>query len=289
MLRLPFWPQPCSEQVVFSRRAHAAIVAETHQQHPNETGGILLGHHGAGRWLVIEAIDPGPGSHFSPTTFEYDTAYVNHLARKVAAVYERPLSLIGLWHRHPGSCDRFSGQDDQTNARYAVQSPAGAISCLVNLDPTFRITAYHVPADLAYRRLPVRIGDQAIPSALMEPRRLHCLQPEALEERRQQQVLQSLLATGGETAPVQLMAPALAAQLDSLLELLDGQERFVYALQPSGSELCVVLVERNGPRAHVLRLQADQEQLWLWAPGSAERVGFSPDQLLPLLRQPGDD
>lgn len=289
MLHLPFWPKTCGEQVVFSRRAHAAIVAETHQQHPNETGGILLGHHGAGRWLVIEAIDPGPGSHFSPTTFEYDTAYVNHLARKVAAVYERPLSLIGLWHRHPGSFDRFSGQDDQTNHRYAEQSPAGAISCLVNLDPTFRITAYHVPADLVYRRLPVRVGDQAIPSALLEPRRLQCLQPEALELRRQQQVLQSLLATGGETAPVKPMAPALAAQLDSVLEQLDGQERFVYALQPRGADLCLALVERNGPRTHLLRLQAEEERLWLQPPGCAERVGFSSDQLLLLLCQPGDD
>lgn len=289
MLRLPFWPRPCGEQVVFSRRAHAAIVAETHQQHPNETGGILLGHHSAGRWHVIEAIDPGPGSHFSPTTFEYDTAYVNHLARKVAAVYECPLSLIGLWHRHPGSFDRFSGQDDQTNRRYAEQSPAGAISCLVNLDPTFRITAYHVPADLAYRRLPIGVGDQAIPSALLEPRRLQCLQPEALELRRQQQVLQSLLATGGETAPVKPMAPALAAQLDSVLEQLDHQERFVYALQPSGADLCLALVERNGPRTHLLRLQAEEERLWLQVHGSAQRIGISPDQLLPLLCQPGDD
>lgn len=289
MLRLPFWPKTCGEQVVFSRRAHAAIDAETHQQHPNETGGILLGHHCAGRWLVIEAIDPGPGSHFSPTTFEYDTAYVNHLACKVAAVYERPLSLIGLWHRHPGSFDRFSGQDDQTNRRYAEQSPAGAISCLVNLDPTFRITAYHVPGDLAYRRLPIGVGDQAIPSALLEPRRLLCLQPEALEQQRQQQLLQHLLTGSGDPSAQGPLAPALAAALDSLLEQLDRQERFVYALQPRGADLCLALVERNGPRTHLLRLQAEEERLWLQPPGCAERVGFSPDQLLLLLRQPGDD
>lgn len=289
MLRLPFWPQTCSEQVVFSSRAHAAIVAETHQQHPNETGGILLGHHCAGRWLVIEAIDPGPGSHFSPTTFEYDTAYVNHLARKVAAVYERPLSLIGLWHRHAGSFDRFSGQDDQTNARYAEKSPAGAISCLVNLDPTFRITAYHVPADLAYRRLPVRIGDQSIPSALLEPRRRHCLHLESLEQQRQQKLLQQLLTGSGDPSTQGPLAPGLAVALESLLEQLDRQERFAYALQPSGADLCLALVERNGPRSHLLRLQAEEERLWLQFRGSPERIGFSPDQLLPLLRQPGDN
>lgn len=288
MLRLPFWPERSGDRVIFSTRAHAAIVAETHEQHPNETGGILLGHHSAGRWHVIEAIDPGPAARFSPTTFEYDTPYVTHLSRKVADLYERPLSLIGLWHRHPGSFDRFSGEDDQTNRRYAERSPAGAISCLVNLDPAFRITAYHVPADLAYRRLPICVGDQAIPSALLESRRLRCLQPEALERRRQRRVLQNLLATGIETTPQEPLAPALVAQLDTLLELLEGQERFVYGLKPSGSELCVALVERNGPVSHVLRLQADQQRLWLHAPGSAERVGFTPDQLLRLLRKPGD-
>lgn len=271
MLRLPFWPERSAAQVIFSSRAHAAIVAETHEQHPNETGGILLGHHRMGRWHVIEAIDPGPAARFTPTTFEYDTAYVTHLSRKVADLYEHPLSLIGLWHRHPGSFDRFSAEDDHTNRRFAQQSQAGAISCLVNLDPAFRITAYHVPADLAYRRLPISVGNQAVPSALLLPRQLRCLHPEALEQRRQQQLLQRLLTTDGPTGSVEPMAPALAAQLDHLLALLADQQRFVVALQPRGPDLWVALVERNGPRSHVLRLQAD--------------VAFSPDHLLPLLQK----
>lgn len=285
MLRLPFFPERARERVVVSSRAHAAIVAETHEQHPNETGGILLGHHHQGQWRVIEAIDPGPNSRFSPTTFEYDTAYVNHLARKVAGLYERPLRLIGLWHRHPGSCDRFSGEDDQTNRRYAEQSADGAISCLVNLDPFFRITAYHVPADLSYRRLPVLFGDQTIPATLLEPRRRSCLQPMALEERRQQGMLQSLLANSVEATAEAEIAPALVAQLDTLLELLESQQRFVYALQPRGTDLWLGLVERNGLRQHVLRLRAGEDQVWLQANGSGERVLFTPDRLLQLLRE----
>jgi len=288
MLRLPFWLERSRERVIFSSRAHAAIIAETHEQHPNETGGILLGHHSPGCWHVIEAIDPGPAARFSPTAFEYDTAYVTHLSRKLAGLYERPLSLIGLWHRHPGSFDRFSAEDDQTNRRYAEQSTAGAISCLVNLDPYFRITAYHVPLDLAYRRLPIDVGDLAIPSALLERRRLRCLQPEVLEQRRQQQLLRSLLTTGVADTPVQPMAPALAAQLETLLELLEGQKRFVYGLKPSGPDLCVALVERNGPGSRVLRLQGDQEQLWLRPPGASERLPVAADDILRLLSEPGD-
>jgi proteasome lid subunit RPN8/RPN11 len=285
MLRLPFLVDRPSERVVISSRAHAAIVAETHAQHPNETGGILLGHHHKGQWRVIESIDPGPNSRFSPTTFEYDTAYVNHLARKMSGLYEQPLRLIGLWHRHPGSFDRFSGEDDQTNRRYAEQSADGAISCLVNLDPFFRITAYHVPADLAYRRLPVLIGDQTIPATLLEPRRRSCLQPMALEERRQQVMLQTLLANNLEATADAGMDPVITTQIDNLLDLLEGQQRFVYALQPSGADLWLALVERNGLRQLLLRLRASEDQVWLQAQGSAESVIFSPDRLLQLLRE----
>ena len=285
MLNLPYLSR-VSEQVVVSSRAYAAIVAETHAQHPNETGGILLGHHRQGVWHVIEAIDPGPNAHFSPTTFEYDTAYVTHLARKLAGVYEQPLSLIGLWHRHPGSFDRFSAEDDATNRRYAEQSPAGAISCLVNLDPDFRITAYHVPADLAYRRLPISCGDHAIPGALLEPRRVGCLQPAALEHQRQQQVLQSLLAGSVDHSMPQPLAPALTAVLESLLEQLESQQRFAYALQPCGSDLYLALVERWGQGRRTLRLQAMDEQLWVQIPGSPERVPFEPEQLQLFWTEP---
>lgn len=282
MLSLPFRPLPLGERVIFSRRAHAAIVAETHAQHPNETGGILLGHHHHGRWHVIEAIDPGPAARFSPSSFEYDTAYVTHLARKMAGIYERPLGLIGLWHRHPGSFDRFSAEDDATNRRYAEQSPDGAISCLVNLDPHFRITAYHVPADLAYRRLPISCGDQAIPRALLEPRRRSCLEPTALEHRRQQQALHTLLAACVDRSTPQPLAPALTALLEPLLEQLQAQERFAFALQPCGTDLCLALVERWGKGKRTLRIQASGEQLWVQIPGFQDSVPFELEHM-PLL------
>ena len=41
-------------------------------------------------------------------SFEYDEAFVNYLAQSVANQYKRPLDLLGLWHRHPGSMDVFS-------------------------------------------------------------------------------------------------------------------------------------------------------------------------------------
>ena len=240
--------------VIVSERAHAAIVAETFEQHPNETGGILLGHCVDGIWHVLEAIDPGPEASFSAVTFAYDTAYVNHLSRKVAGQYQQPLKLIGLWHRHPGSLDRFSSDDDITNRRYANQSPDGAISCLVNLDPHFRITAYHVSPDLRYRRLQLSCSDGAIPAALREWRRTSCLHPEALEIRRQGRELDRLLTTPLESRLAGPLAPAVSALAHPLLELLNGQRRFAYGLQLQGSRLLMALVEKGGAALHRLQL-----------------------------------
>lgn len=279
-MRIPFLPQSTAPEVIVSKRAHAAIVAETQEQHPNETGGILLGHCINGLWHVIEAIDPGPAARFSATTFEYDTPYVNHLARKMAARYQRPLALIGLWHRHPGSFDRFSSEDDITNRRYAEQCPDGAISCLVNLDPHFRITAYHVPPDLRYRRLRLHRGDGSIPPALRELRHSSCLHPDALEDRRQQHLLRALLHPGAGDPPAEPLPPELAALMPELLALLDDQRRYAYGLRVQGPRLIAALVERGGRRQRRLQLElAEGGAVVIQADDGHQPMPFHAEQL----------
>ena len=50
-----------SPYVVFSQRAFNAIVTETIDKHPIETGGILLGYVlDNGAWIVVENIPPQP-------------------------------------------------------------------------------------------------------------------------------------------------------------------------------------------------------------------------------------
>ena len=133
-----------SMKVVFSDRAFAAIMAETTEKIKTETGGLFLGSFEDGIWYVIEAIDPGPKSIFEVAYFEYDQQYTQHLINKIANLYDKRLTLIGLWHRHPGSFDQFSSTDDGTNSKYARMRKEGAISALVNIDPEFRLTMYHV-------------------------------------------------------------------------------------------------------------------------------------------------
>ena len=148
-------------KVIFSARAYAALLSEVLDEVRTETGGVLLGYWDDGVWQVVESVDPGPSSRFEVAYFEYDQDYVNHLINKLSRIYEKQLDLIGLWHRHPGSFDRFSATDDETNLKYASLSKHGAVSALVNIDPHFRLTVYQVTAQpLRYEKIPYEVLDR---------------------------------------------------------------------------------------------------------------------------------
>jgi len=246
-------------QVLFSHRAHAAICAETLEHHPNETGGILLGRFNQNRWQVLESIDPGPAAKSTATSFSYDQGYVNHLAAKLARQYRQPLQLVGLWHRHPGSFDQFSADDDITNRRFARQSRHGALSCLVNLDPRFRLTAYHVPADLGYQQLQVWIGDALLDDELCQLLDASDLDPECLHARAQSHDLQQLFDCRSRTA--QPLQGPLLVELDEVLAQLDQMQQWGYGLRACGDVLQVAMVERAGPRRQLWEVLGTQDGL----------------------------
>ncbi len=154
--------------VVFSNRAYAAVMAETTEKILTETGGLFLGAFERDTWYIVEAIDPGPESVFEVAYFEYDQKYTQHLINKIANLYEQKLELIGLWHRHPGSFDVFSSTDNGTNAKYAQMRQSGAISALVNIDPKFRLTMYHVGRPCKYKKISYVIGDNFIPEKYLK-------------------------------------------------------------------------------------------------------------------------
>ena len=166
-----------SNKVIFSTRAYNAVICGTYSRVDTETGGIFLGQILDGTWYILESIDPGPNSIFTLTRFEYDYAYVNHLARALSIQYKIPLALLGLWHRHPGSMDSFSSVDDGTNTLFAKLCSGGSISGLVNLDPKFRFTMYHVVLPLAYRKVPIEVGDNWCPRVYFELRHFNGQEP----------------------------------------------------------------------------------------------------------------
>ena len=159
-------------KVIFSDRAYVSILAETTEKIKTETGGLFLGAIDSDQWYIVEAIDPGPESVFEVDYFEYDQKYTQHLINKIANLYNEQLYLIGLWHRHPGSFDQFSSTDDITNSKYANMRLEGAISVLVNVDPFFRITAYHVEQPCKYSIIEYEVGDHLIPDELLKYKNL---------------------------------------------------------------------------------------------------------------------
>ena len=157
-------------RLYLSDQAYTSIVAETHAHIDTETGGIFLGKFEAGAWYIIEVIDPGYQDILRQVAyFEYDKSYVTHLANVRARLYKNSLSLLGLWHRHPGGFDRFSATDDQTHRLYLRQNPRrGIISSLVNIDPRFRLTHYFIDSSVTHRKITdIHIGDQHIPEKFL--------------------------------------------------------------------------------------------------------------------------
>ena len=157
-------------RLYLSDQAYTSIVAETHAHIDTETGGVFLGKFEAGAWYIIEVIDPGYQDILRQVAyFEYDKSYVTHLANVHARLYKNSLSLLGLWHRHPGGFDRFSATDDQTHRLYLRQNPRrGIISSLVNIDPRFRLTHYFIDSSVTHRKITdIHIGDQHIPEKFL--------------------------------------------------------------------------------------------------------------------------
>ena len=151
--------------VIFSQRAFNAIVTETIDKHPIETGGILIGYVlDNGVWIVVENIPPGYKTSHQWAYFEYDAEFVNYLSNVIAKQYKGNLQVLGLWHRHPSSMDVFSTTDDETNLKFAKEKSCGAISALVNCDPQMRMTMYHVSTTGHYNKMEWFVDDgQTIP------------------------------------------------------------------------------------------------------------------------------
>lgn len=158
---------PCIH-VILSERAHKSILAETFEHGSSETGGFLLGHFHKKVWYIIEAVDPGISTINRSSYFEFDDKYVNHLIKKLSRIYRYPLTILGMWHRHPGSMDRFSRTDLDTIESYTSEAKNGVLSMLVNVDPKFRMTFYYCTKNKTIMPVKYDVGDKYIAKELNE-------------------------------------------------------------------------------------------------------------------------
>lgn len=149
-------------KVFFSKRAYLTILIETMEKIKTETGGLFLGKFENDICYIVETIDPGPNSLFKEDLFKYDRKYTEHLINKIRRLYVEDLELVGLWHRHPGSFDRFSKIDDITNTKFSKMRREGAISALVNIDPNFRLNVFHVSDGCNYEKVDFEVENSEI-------------------------------------------------------------------------------------------------------------------------------
>lgn len=89
-------------QCTISRRAQAAIEVELSRFPEAETGGLLLGYSKEGNSiLILEATDSGYRDVIHEGgCFQYDIAYEEHLCSFLSQLYQPPLQLVGVWHKH---------------------------------------------------------------------------------------------------------------------------------------------------------------------------------------------
>ena len=177
---------PRCTHVVLSDRAYSTIISEVLANNRNETGGVLLGHIVGTVWYVAEVIPPGLTSTHAEDFFSWDHEFVNYLAESISRSYAIPTTILGFWHRHPGSMDYFSGTDEDTIRSNLELCNFGLLSMLVNVDPKLRMTFYYASGN-QLMPVPYDHGNAYFPEELLQhatPERLiarHCGTVQALQ------------------------------------------------------------------------------------------------------------
>ena len=148
-------------QIYFTTKAYVQLLTEIADYPYVETGGVLVGQRLCNTFYIFETVDPGFKADRQRAEFSRHYEYTEHLAYKVANQYEGKTTVVGYYHRHPGSYDHFSGGDDISNLEFA-QTFNGVISGLVNIDPEFRLAFYYIsPEGHQSKAISYKVDDKA--------------------------------------------------------------------------------------------------------------------------------
>lgn len=143
---------------IISKRATAIIKNELSRFPDTETGGLLLGNSKAGKEIVIlEATDSGyQNSIHEVSCFQYDVAYEEHVCQLLSQLYQPPLQLVGVWHKHNsvhlGGDTPFSYADENIHHQlmengYACVSILFEKSSEKSKDVFYKTSGYLLSAD----------------------------------------------------------------------------------------------------------------------------------------------
>lgn len=149
-----------SYKIFFTKKSYIQLLTEIEDYPYVETGGVLVGQRRGNVFYVFESVDPGFKADRQRSEFSRHYEYTEHLAYKVANQYEGETTVVGYYHRHPGSFDCFSGGDDVSNLEFA-RTFNGIISGLINIDPDFRLSFYYIsPEGKQSKAIPYEVNDQ---------------------------------------------------------------------------------------------------------------------------------
>ena len=178
--------EKCKE-VIMGSRAYATLIAEAYANGENETGGVFLGHVENGICYIVESTLPGYQALHERGLFKMNERFVNYVYRGQVRIFRKEPRLLGLWHRHPESFNRFSGHDDIMNRKFAMAVGGGTLSFLLNFVPGPVITPYFFDlADNKYYRTLLKVTDVD----LVQKGFLKLCGPETLKEKAEEMQMQ---------------------------------------------------------------------------------------------------
>lgn len=119
-------------EVVFTNKAYVMIFEDSRKYKTVETGGILLGYKKEKYWHVVETVLPGKAAFRKSNCFSYDSEYLEMKANEIALLYDEPLQLLGVWHKHPIADFIFSREDQIMHNRYMDVCESDILSGIIS-------------------------------------------------------------------------------------------------------------------------------------------------------------
>lgn len=122
------------KKIWIATRAKKMMEADLKRYPDVETGGLLLGYSATDNAYiqVLEATDGGyQHTVHEKNAFEYDQAYEVHISNVLASLYDPPLDIVGVWHKHNHSCiTHFSDSDEKIHEQLIQEAPYPCLSVL---------------------------------------------------------------------------------------------------------------------------------------------------------------
>ena len=118
-------------KILLSTRAYKVMTNEVGYSDIEETGGVLLGYLHKNKIYVIEAIDGGPQKVASKSSFCFDREYVQHVSNKISNLYNPPLVLVGIWHKHNSFHEHPFSEDDENMHKETCSLVKGSVASIL--------------------------------------------------------------------------------------------------------------------------------------------------------------